>query len=162
MKNLLTDEENGEENRKIMKCRYYWWKNLLTWMKNKEGKTEKDREKRELFEEETWMIRDLVRIRCCVVLQKLNCHHVGCPALSALRRQISGYPSASDSRTVLTQISLYHLFFVASFGAFSYWARFSARPVGRPHFRFVKSWIVGLAMGGAKSKGTDVAVGFFG
>ena len=32
-------------------------------------------------------------------------------------------------------------------------ARFLARPVGRPRFRFVGSWIVGLAMGGAESRG---------
>ena len=36
----LTDEGDGEENRKIIKCRYYWWKNLLTWTKDRKGKTE--------------------------------------------------------------------------------------------------------------------------
>ena len=41
-------------------------------------------------------------------------------------------------------------------------ARFLARPVGRARFRFVGSWIVGLAIGGAKSRGADVAVGFSG
>ena len=41
-----------------------------------------------------------------------------------------------------------------------YLARSLARPVNRPRFRFAKSWIVGLAMGRAESRGADVAVGF--
>ena len=65
----------------------------------------------------TWMIRDLVRIRCCVVLQESNCHgnyHAGSPAaLPAPGRQISGYPPASGSRTTLTRIPLCRLFLIA-------------------------------------------------
>ena len=60
--------------------------------------------------------RDLIRIRCCVVLQELNCLYAGSP--TKLRRQIFGYPLASSSRTTLTRISPYCLFLLASLGAF--------------------------------------------
>ena len=51
-KPLKLDKEIWEENRKIGKsCRYYWWKNLPTWTKDKEGKTKSDRERRDLVEE---------------------------------------------------------------------------------------------------------------
>ena len=43
------------------------------------------------------MIRDLVRIRCCVALQESNCHYVGSPTFLMLGRQIFGYPPASGS-----------------------------------------------------------------
>ena len=103
-------------------------------------------------------------------------YYAGSPAmLPAPGRQISGYPPASGSRTTLTRILLCHLFLVASSllplpcclflvspSLSPYLVRFLARPVGRPHFRFAGSWIVGLAMGGAKSRGADVAVGFSG
>ena len=108
------------------------------------------------------MIRDLVRIKYCVVLQESNCHHAGSPALPAPGRQIFGYPPASGSKTALTRISLYCLFLVASFGASSYLAHFLVRSVGRPCFCFMRSWTVDLAMGGAELKGTDDAVGFSG
>ena len=76
------------------------------------------------------MIRDLVRIRCCVVLQELNCHYSGSPALPTPERQIFGYPPASGSRIALTWIPPCCLFLVAS----SYLACFLARLVGRPCF----------------------------
>ena len=64
------------------------------------------------------MIRDLVRIRYCVVLSGVKLpmvnYHVGFPTLPAPGRQISGYPPTSGSRTALTQIPPYRLFFVAS------------------------------------------------
>ena len=44
----------------------------------------------------------------------------------------------------------------------SHLAHFLACPIGRPCFRFAGSWIVGLAMGEAESRGADVAVGFSG
>ena len=53
------------------------------------------------------------------------------------------------------------LFLVAS-SLSPHLAHFLARPVGRPRFCFAGSWIVGLAMGGAESRGADVAVGFSG
>ena len=64
------------------------------------------------------MIRNLVRIRCCVVFQESNCHgnyHAGSPAaLFAPGRQIFSYPPASGSKTTLTRILLCRLFFVVS------------------------------------------------
>ena len=41
-------------------------------------------------------------------------------------------------------------------------ARFLVRPIGHPCFCFAGSWIVGLVIGGAESKGANVAVGFSG
>ena len=103
-------------------------------------------------------------------------YHAGFPAaLSAPGRQISGYPPVSGSRTTLTQIPSCHFFLVASsllllpcrlFLVVSslspHLARFLAHPVGRPCFCFAGSGIVGLAMGGAESRGADIAVGFSG
>ena len=111
------------------------------------------------------MIRDLVRIRCCIVLQESNCHgnyHAGSPAvLFAPERQISGYSPASGSRTSLTRILPCRLFLVASFlSPHCVLVRFVARPIGRPRFCFMGSWVVGLAMGVAESRDADVAVGF--
>ena len=80
-------------------------------------------------------------------------YHGGSPAaLPAPRRQISGYPLAFDSRTTLTRIPLYRLFFVASFLS-PHLARFLAHFAGYPCFRFAGSWIIGLAMGKAESSG---------
>ena len=63
--------------------------------------------------------RDLVRIRCCVVLQRSQtANYAGSSALLAPARQISGYSPAYDSRTALTWIPLCYLFFVASLSAF--------------------------------------------
>ena len=113
------------------------------------------------------MIRDLVRIRCCVVLQESNCHgnyHASSPAAPfAPGRQISGYPPASGSRTTLTRIPPCRLFLVASsLSPHCILVRFVAHPVGCPRFCFVGSWVVGLTMGGAESRGADVAVSFSG
>ena len=111
-------------------------------------------------QEGTWMLKDLVRIRCYVVLHKSNCHHAGSPAFRVTERQFSGYPPASGSRTALTQIPLCRPFFVAS----SYLARFLARSVGRPRFRLRGSvgLTVGLAIGGAVSIVGEIAVGLSG
>ena len=108
------------------------------------------------------MIRNLVRIRCCVVLQELNCHgnyHAGFPtALPVLGRQISGYSPASGFRTTLTRISPCYLFLVASSilplpcrlflvtsSLSPHLVRFIVHPVGHPRFRLRGS--VGLAVG---------------
>ena len=50
-----TDEKNEDKNGKIIKCRYCRWKNLLTWTKNREGKTEIDRERGDVV----WSMKDL-------------------------------------------------------------------------------------------------------
>ena len=55
IKNLPTDEGDGEKNRKIIKCRYRRWKNLPIWTKDREGKTEIDGERRNVV----WLIKDL-------------------------------------------------------------------------------------------------------
>ena len=41
-------------------------------------------------------------------------------------------------------------------------AHFVARLVVRLYFCFVGSWIVGLVIGRAESRGADISVGFFG
>ena len=74
-----------------------------------------------------WSIRDLDdkglgqnKILCSfsgVKLPIVNYYAGSLAALPALRRQISGYPPASYSRTALTWIPPYCLFFVVSFGA---------------------------------------------
>ena len=65
-------------------------------------------------------------------------YHAGSPTLPAPGRQISGYPPASGSRTTLTRIPPCRLFFVAS-SLLPHLARFLARSVDRPHFRFAES-----------------------
>ena len=55
----------------------------------------------------------------------------------------------------------YRLFLVAS-SLSPHLARFLARLINRPRFRFAGSWIVGLAMGKTESRGADVTVGFSG
>ena len=106
------------------------------------------------------MIRNLVKIRYCIVLQSRTANYTGSSALSAPGRQISSYPPASGSRTALTRIPLCRLFLVASF----YLARFLARLVGRSCFRF-RDWVgltVGLAIGGAVLMAREVAVALLG
>ena len=121
MKNLPTDEGDGEENWKIIKYRYCQWKKLLTWIKDREWKTEIDGKRRDVVR----LMRDLDdkrhsqnKVLCSfsrVELPMVN-YHTGFLALPALERRISSYPPASDPRTVLTRISPYRLFLVASFG----------------------------------------------
>ena len=55
MKNLPTNEKDGEENRKIIKCRYRQSKNLPIWTKDREGKTEFGRERKNVV----WLMKDL-------------------------------------------------------------------------------------------------------
>ena len=55
IKNLPTDKGNGEENQKIIKCRYRWWKILQTWTKDRERKTEIGGERKNVV----WLMRDL-------------------------------------------------------------------------------------------------------
>ena len=43
------------ENRKIIKYRYCQWKNLLSWTKDREGKTEIGGERKNMV----WLIKDL-------------------------------------------------------------------------------------------------------
>ena len=101
------------------------------------------------------MMKDLVRIRCCVILSRVKLlminYYVGFLMLLMPGRQISSYLPASGSRIALTRIFLCRLFLVASLGLSSYLARFLAHLVGCPRFHFVESWIVGLAMSGAGS-----------
>ena len=68
----------------------------------------------------------------------------------------------TDSDSSLSPF-LYCLFFVAS-SLSPHLARFLVRFVGRPRFYFRESvgLTVGLAIGGAESRGIDVAVNFFG
>ena len=77
-------------------------------------------------------------------------YYAGSPALPVPGKQISDYLPASGSRKRTD----------SDFSLSPHLARFLARPVGRPRFRFMGSWIVGLAMGGAESRVADVAVGF--
>ena len=77
MKNLPADEGAGEENRKIIDI-----VDEKTFQPRLRTEKEKPRlmerggvcSRKDLFEGGTWMIRDLVRIRCYVVLQESNCH----------------------------------------------------------------------------------------
>ena len=55
IKNLPTNEGDGEENQKIIKYRYCRWKNLPIWTKDRERKTEIGGEKRDVL----WSMRDL-------------------------------------------------------------------------------------------------------
>ena len=71
-------------------------------------------------------------------------YHLGSPALPAAGRQISGYPPAFGSRTILTRISPCQLFLVASF-LLPHLARFLACLfAGRPHFRLAGSLTIGI------------------
>ena len=89
----------------------------------------------------------------------------GSPTLPAPGGQISGLLPASDSRTTLTRIPPYRLFlivssllplscclFLVTSSLSSHLACFLAHFVGRPHFRFAASWIVGLAIDGVESR----------
>ena len=79
-------------------------------------------------------------------------YYAGSPAaLPVLGRQISGYPPDSGSRSTLTRTPPFRLFLVAS-SLLPHLARCIACPVGCPCFRFAGSWIVSLAMDGAKSR----------
>ena len=162
-------KETGKENQKIIRYRYCQWKNLPTWTEDKERKTEIYREgSRSMERGGVCSRKDLddkgigqSKVLCSssgVELPMIN-YHAGFLPLSASGKQISGYPPASGSnRTTLAWTPPCHLFLVAS----SYLARFLARLVGCPSFCLAVSWTVGLAMGGAESRGGDVAVGFLG
>ena len=59
MKNLQDlIEKVWEKNRNIIKCRYYQWKNISTWIKNRRKKTEGVCGKK----------RDLIRIKYYSIL----------------------------------------------------------------------------------------------
>ena len=107
-----------------------------------------------------WLMRDLDnkvlgqnKVLCSCLEFKLPIvnYHAGFPALPASERQISGYPPASGARTALTWIAS---------SLSPHLTHFLARLVGHPHFRFVESWIIGLAIGGAEFRGADIAVNF--
>ena len=120
MNNLPTDEGDKDKNRKISKYRYCGWKNVLTWTKDKEGKTEISGESRNVV----WSMRDLDnkglnqnKVLCSslrVELPMVN-YYTGFPVLFTLGKQIFGYPLTSGSRTVLTWIPPCHFFLIASF-----------------------------------------------
>ena len=76
----------------------------------------------------------------------------GSPTLHAPGRQISSLLPVSGSRTALTRIPPCYFFFIAS-SLLPHLAHFLAHPVSRPCFRFAGSWIDGLAMGRAESRG---------
>ena len=121
-------KKTGEENRKIMRYKYYRWKNLLTWIEDRKGKTEIDREGSRLMERGgVCLRRDLddkelgqSKVLCSsskVELPMVN-DHTDFPALSVPGKQISGYPPASSSsRTTLIQTPPYCLFLVVLLGA---------------------------------------------
>ena len=73
--------------------------------------------------------------------------------LFAPGRRISGLISAfgsTENQTDMNSSLLSHLVcFITCF-------------FNHPYFRFAGSWIIGLAMDRAESKGTDVAIGFSG
>ena len=92
MKNISTDEGNGEENRKIIKYKYCQWKNLPTWSKDRERNTEVCGER-----------KNLVKLRYCSVFSGVELPIVkqpnaGSPMLPSPGKQISSYPPASGSR----------------------------------------------------------------
>ena len=141
----------------VESCRYCQWKNLLTWTKDKKRKTEIGGERRNVV----WSMRDLDdkglgqnKVLCSfsgVELPIVN-YHASSLTLPAPGRQISDYLPASGSRTALTRIPPCRLFLVAS-SLSLHLVRFLARHVGCPRFCFARSWIVGLAMGRAESRG---------
>ena len=108
-------------------------------------------------------MRDLVRIKCCIVLQKLNYHHISSPTLLAPGRYISGYPTASGYRIAPIQIPPCRFFFVAALLS-SYLMHFLARLVNRIYFRLkgLVDLTVDLAIGVAVSMARKVAVSLSG
>ena len=91
-------------------------------------------------------------------------YYADSPALlPPLGRQISGYPSASGSRTTLTRIPPCRPFLLASSLSSHlapHLAHFLARFAGLPRFRFggLVGLTVGLAIGGATSIKGKVAL----
>ena len=122
MKNLPNRWGRDWEGKpKDHKCRYCRWKkpSNLDW---RQGEKNRDWWRKGGFVwGGTWMIRDLVRIRYCVVFSEVKLpmvnYYAGFPTLLVPRRQISGYLPASSSRTTLTRIFLYCLFLVAPLSA---------------------------------------------
>ena len=110
------------------------------------------------------MIRDLIRIRCCVVHQESNCQWSNChyrlPDAPCARETDLRLPAGFwlwnhiNLNSFLSPLPC-RLFFVAS-SLSPHLAHFLARPVGRSCFRFAGSWIVGLAMGKAESRGAGM------
>ena len=139
IKNLLTDEGDREENRKIIKCRYCQWKNLPTWTKDRKEKTEIGGERGVVV----WSMRDL---------DDKELGQNSDSSLSPLPCRLFLFAS------FLSPFS-YCLFLVAS-SLSPHLAQFLACPVSCCRFHFARSWVVGLAIGGAKSRGANVAVGF--
>ena len=145
----IKERKIGEENQKIIKYKYCRWKNLSIWTKNSEGKP------RLVKRRGTCLKRDLIKIRCCAVLQQSQTANgqiitVGFLTFPAPETQISGYLPDSGSKTAPTWIfpMLFHL------------ARFLACLVSYFSFCFAGSWIIGLAIGGAESRSADVTIGF--
>ena len=116
MRNWEGKPETGINQWKTSRTR---WRNMGRKLKDHRYFDKQGKEKQKfVMRRGTWVMRDLVRIRCCIVLQKLNRHHAGFTTLSTPGRQISGYLLASGSRSTLTRISLCRLFFIASLGVF--------------------------------------------
>ena len=78
---------------------------------------------------------------------------IGSPTLPTPDRQISDLLPAFGSFENQTN---------SDFSLSPHLAHFLARLVGCPRFRFVDSWIFGLAIGGEESKGADVTISFSG
>ena len=108
------------------------------------------------------MIRDLVRIRCCIVLQELNCQWS--TTMQACKHSLC-QENRSPATHWLLALKLHRLRFllVTSF-LLLHLARFLARSVGRLCFCFRGSvgLTVDLVIGGAESRGANVAVDFSG
>ena len=120
MKNLPTDERDRKENQKIISIDIVDEKTFQPGLRTgKEKSRVVERGETWFGRWETWMIRDLVRIRCCVVLQKSNCQRLNCHCRlpNALCARGDRFPVSRRLlalRTTLTRIPPCHLFLVAS------------------------------------------------
>ena len=140
----------GDWGRKPDK-RINWWKTPRTHLRNV-GQKPKD----VWWEEGLWLRKDLVGIRCYSVLSGVKLQMVKLPNASS-PTLYQGDKSLATSRipallkTNLTQIPSLLPHFLTCFISFF---------AGCLHFRFARSLIVGLTIGGAVCRGGNIAVGF--
>ena len=144
------------------KCRYCQWKNLPTWTKDKEGKTETGGGRRDVI----LLIRNLDNKRFSQNKVLYCSSGVKLPIVKP-PMQVSWCSLHQGDRSPATYQLLalepQWLGFLLVVSSLSpHLARFLAYPVGCPHICFAESWIVGLAIGGVESRGADVAVSFSG
>ena len=156
-----------EENQKIIEYSYCQWKNLPTWTKDRERKNEIDEEERSLFDEGlvqkgTWMMRDLVRIRFCVVLQESNCQW---STTIQTPQRFLHQRDRSLATYWLLALELHWLgFFLVASSLSPHLTRFLVRLVGWSCF-CLRGWVgltVGWGIGGAVSIAGEVAVALLG